>query len=111
MFAQFPLPNCYPLLRLANGKHSLYLDYYLNGKRKYEFLKLYTHRRPKDETQKQHNGETLEMAKRIRNKREAEMASSVHGIELPRHINTDLLPYYEKFVEEYPKKDKRLAST
>jgi len=27
--------------RLANGNQSIYLDYYSNGKREYEFLKLY----------------------------------------------------------------------
>ena len=27
--------------RLADGSHSIYLDYYVNGRREYEFLKLY----------------------------------------------------------------------
>ncbi len=35
-------------IALASGKYSYYLDYYVNGERKFEFLKLKIHKRPLD---------------------------------------------------------------
>jgi hypothetical protein len=48
---RFILPLSVTLRKKAikNGRHSLYLDYYLEGERKYEFLKQYIFKRPKDE--------------------------------------------------------------
>jgi hypothetical protein len=55
---------------ISNGRHSLYLDYYLEGERKYEFLKQYIFKRAKDDLEKQHNKETIRLAESIRSKRE-----------------------------------------
>lgn len=95
---------------LASGKYSYYLDYYVNGERKYEFLKLKIHKRPKDETEKQHNKETTKLAESIRSKRELQINSSEHGFEAVLQKSINFLSYYEQFVTNYPKKDKRLAS-
>jgi len=62
---------------IDNGKKSLYLDFYpaipnpKTGKNtRREFLKMYIYAKPKGETQKIHNEETLEIAGSIRQKRE-----------------------------------------
>ena len=47
--------------KLANGNQSLYLDIYHNGKRAYEFLKLYL-TPEKNKTDKQRNQQTLQLA-------------------------------------------------
>ena len=51
--------------QLADGCKSIYLDTYLNGKRKYEFLKLYIHPETDSETQLA-NAEAMRMAEEMR---------------------------------------------
>ena len=51
--------------QLADGCKSIYLDTYLNGKRKYEFLKLYIHPGTDRETQFA-NAEAMRMAEEMR---------------------------------------------
>ena len=53
------------LKKLANGCQSIYLDIYLNGKRKYEFLKLYIHPQTDKETILA-NKEAMRMAEAIK---------------------------------------------
>lgn len=60
----------------AKGRKVLYLDYYFNGKRSYEFLKLYLIAET-DEAAKEKNRQTLDLAKAIRNQRETELIQ--HG--------------------------------
>lgn len=54
--------------KTASGNTTLYLDIYLNGKRSYEYLKLYlipeTNRKDKEK-----NRQTLQLAEAIRAKR------------------------------------------
>jgi len=94
---------------ISNGRQSLYLDYYLDGERKYEFLKQYIFRRPKDNLEKQHNKDAIRLADSIRSKREIQVNQTEHGFLplIPKNLN--FLTYYERFVESYPKKDIRLA--
>lgn len=54
---------------LSNGNVSLYLDIYFEGKRKYEFLKLYLITNPKSASDKEKNRSTLELAQAIKAKR------------------------------------------
>lgn len=54
--------------QLADGCKSIYLDTYLNGKRKYEFLKLYIHPETDSETQLA-NAEAMRMAEEMRSER------------------------------------------
>lgn len=51
--------------KLSNGDESLYLDYYVSGQRKYEYLKLYINNHPKTNEDKNKNKKTLEIAERI----------------------------------------------
>lgn len=53
--------------RLNNGGYSLYLDTYWNGKRSYDFLKLYLNP-PIDDLALIENKTTLELAKQIKYK-------------------------------------------
>ena len=67
---------------LANGNKSIYLDIYINGKRQYEFLKLYLLPevgRNKVAT-RQKNSETMEIANIIKAKRVIEIKEGIAGI-------------------------------
>ena len=67
--------------QLANGCQSIYLDYYSNGKRQYDFLKLYLvpEKSPIDKTQ---NAEILKLANNIKSTKILEMQSMAHGFKL-----------------------------
>jgi len=64
--------------RLRNGGYSLYLDTYWNGKRSYDFLKLYLNP-PTDDLSIIENKTTLELAKQIKYKRILELQTGLHG--------------------------------
>lgn len=65
--------------KLANGNVSLYLDYYKNGRREYEFLKLYLipEKTPFD---KLHNTETLNAANAIKAERTGAIIANEAGL-------------------------------
>lgn len=64
--------------RIKNGGYSLYLDTYWNGKRSYDFLKLYLNP-PTDDLAIIENKTTLELAKQIKYKRILELQTGLHG--------------------------------
>ena len=84
---------------LANGNKSLYLDIYRDGKREYEFLKLYLvpAKTPLD---KQQNKETLATAQTIKAKRQIELQNGEYGFISQFKIDTPFLNYYRKMCEE-----------
>lgn len=65
--------------KLANGNQSIYLDYYSNGRREYDFLKLYIipETNPLDKLQ---NAETLKSANAIKSQRIIELSNDEAGI-------------------------------
>ena len=64
--------------KLANGNQSLYLDFYQNGQRQYEFLKLYLvpEKTPID---KSTNTQTLELANAVKAQKIVELQNTAHG--------------------------------
>lgn len=93
--------------KLADETISLYLDIYDKGYRKYEFLDIKIIK-PKTPADRQTNKENLELANKVRAKREHELNSSVHGISSADKQNVDFILYFEKFNEVYSKKDVRM---
>lgn len=80
---------------LANGNKSLYLDIYHNGKRKYEFLKLYLvpERGTNKVSAKQQNKNTLETAEAIKSKRYRELLNDDAGLERKEQSKVLLLDW------------------
>jgi hypothetical protein len=63
---------------LTNGNQSVYLDYYKDGKREYEFLKLYLIPE-KTAADKDTNAQTLRLANAVKSKRVVELQNNAHG--------------------------------
>ena len=84
---------------LANGTISLYLDIYYNGKRDYEFLKLYLNPE-KTKADKERNKQTLQLANSIKAKRTVEIQNGVYGFNSAYAVNTNFLDYYRAMCEK-----------
>jgi integrase len=84
---------------LPSGNKTLYLDIYRDGKREYEYLKLYLvpAKTPLD---KQQNKETLATAQAIKAKRQIELQNGEYGFTSQFKIDTLFLNYYRKMCEE-----------
>lgn len=82
----------------SKGLISLYLDIYLNGKRTYEYLKLYLVPE-KTREDKQKNKETLKLAEAIRAKRVVELQNGEYGFKSSFKEDTLFYPYYRSMVE------------
>jgi site-specific recombinase XerD len=107
---------------LADGRISLYLDYYLSrnqwidsdtGKikvkhnRRKEALNLYLIGQPRTQPERQQNRETLELAAKIREEREQELKENKHGYRLKKERSINFLDYYQFYIDHYTKKDIR----
>jgi integrase len=85
---------------LANGNKSIYLDYYLNGIREYEFLKLYLipEKTPADKIA---NEQTISTANAVKAKRIVEIQNEMHGFKITAtRKKTNLCAYVEKMANE-----------
>ena len=84
---------------LPSGNKTLYLDIYRDGKREYEYLKLYLvpEKTPIDKIQ---NKETLATAQAIKAKRQIELQNGEYGFTSQFKIDTPFLDYYRKMCEE-----------
>ena len=75
---------------MASGNTSLYLDIYLDGRRTYEYLKLYlipeTSRKDKEK-----NRQTLRLAEAIKAKRVVEVQNGKFGFESEYKLDTNFL--------------------
>jgi integrase len=84
---------------MPSGNKTLYLDIYRDGKREYEYLKLYLVP-AKTPTDKQQNKETLATAQAIKAKRQIELQNGEYGFTSQFKIDTLFLNYYRKMCEE-----------
>ena len=85
--------------KTSKGLTSLYLDIYLNGKRSYEYLKLYLVPE-KSREDKQKNKETLKLAEAIRAKRVVELQNGEFGFKSQFKEDTLFFDYYEAMCEK-----------
>lgn len=82
-----------------NGKKvSLYLEYYQNGKRSYEYLNLYLHSDKNNKLtkqQKEENKKTFDLADDIRSKRKLEAQRGSYGFTDAQKIKGSFIDYVE----------------
>ena len=89
---------------------SLYLDIYHNGKRSYEFLQhLKIATKPVSPVERQLNKDNLDLAKKIKSKREHELESNEYDITPAFKQKIDFITFYQSFIDSYTKKDKRVV--
>lgn len=84
--------------KLASGKESIYLDIYANGKREYEFLKLYLEP-GKSSVIKAKNKGTLRLAETICARRLLQIQKGNFGIESEYNGKTLLKDYFRDMLE------------
>lgn len=84
---------------LANGNISLYLDIYIGGKRKYEFLKLYLIPE-KTREDKEKNRQTMQLANSIKSKRIVEYQNGEFGFKSAYKPDTLFFDYYKAMCEK-----------
>lgn len=82
--------------KLSNGNGSYYLDWFQNGKRHYEYLKLYTvlSERP-TKAEREANKESLKLAQQIRNQRENQLIAEPQGITPVHKRKQSVITYLE----------------
>lgn len=83
---------------LSNGCQSIYLDIYMEGKRQYEFLKLYIIPE-NDKTDKERNHETLRLANAIKSQKIVELQNETFGFNHKQLSNVKLTEYMERIAE------------
>lgn len=83
---------------LKNGNISLYLDVYHNGKRSYEFLKLYLIKATTP-AEKEQNKQTLQIAQSVKAKRQIEIQNGEFGFASNFKSDTLFLEYFRNLCE------------
>ena len=84
---------------LRDGNISLYLDIYKDGKRTYEFLKLYlTPERTREDKEK--NRQTLQLANSIKAKRIVELQNKAFGFKTDNAKETRFFDYFEAMISK-----------
>ena len=82
-----------------SGNTSLYLDIYLNGERKYEYLKLYLVPE-RTRADKEKNRETMKLAEAIKSKRIVELRNGEYGFKDDFASDTLFFDYYKMLCEK-----------
>ncbi|NQU51565.1 MAG: phage integrase SAM-like domain-containing protein [Bacteroidetes bacterium] len=85
--------------KLANGNQSIYLDYYHEGKREYDFLKLYIvpEHTPIDKASNEH---TLSLANSIKAQRIVALQNESHGFKTKTSKKVNLCLYIQRIADE-----------
>ena len=96
--------------RLSNGNISLYLDYYREGERSYEFLKLYINNKVRTPLEKQANKDTYSLAEQIRTERENELNHKSFGLVVPTKQKINFFDFADNYKANYTKKDIRMIN-
>lgn len=91
---------------LKNGNISLYLDIYRNGKREYEFLKLYLIPE-KNREDKERNRQTLQLANSIKAQKIVEMQNGEFGFKSQFAEDTLFYEYYRSMCQSRLGKESR----
>lgn len=92
--------------KTRTGLYSLYLDTYANGKRTYEYLRLYlVPERTREDKRK--NKETLQLAETIRAKRVIEYHEGRYGFETPEQDKVLLFEYFDSLCRDKMRLNKR----
>ena len=97
--------------KIANGRESLYLDFYppvkgSNGKlTRREFLNKYVYENPKTPEQKLHNKENINFAEGVKNKREKEILNEQDGIFNTQNKKRDFLAFFQVLCENRRESD------
>ncbi|MBC8315666.1 MAG: site-specific integrase [Bacteroidetes bacterium] len=90
--------------RKKGDKISLYLDYYHQGKRQYEYLQLYlvpvSAKEKLSKEQKDENKKNLALAKAIRSKRHTELQNGIYGFQDQGKLKGSFLRYFEYLTEK-----------
>lgn len=92
---------------LSDGVKSLYLDIYFEGKRKYEFLKLYIHPQTDAET-KLSNEEAMRMAEAIKAKKILEIMGAPASAQMAPYVDVDSEETEETHVKNARKQARRI---
>jgi len=86
--------------RLTNNKINLYLDYYKNGNRKIEYLKLYMYSDPKTKEERTFNKKTLTLAETICSQRQIEIQNGNFGFPDLEKLKGNFLTYITAIAEK-----------
>ena len=90
--------------RKKGDKISLYIDYYHQGKRKYEYLQLYLTPEPEKgkltKEEKDENQKNLALAESIRSKRHLELQNGLYGFQDHGKMKGSFLRYFEYLTEK-----------
>ncbi len=76
--------------------------------RRKENLNLYLVSSPRTPIERDHNKEVLLLAKKIRQEREQELLEGREGYRLKKDRQIDFLEYFQAYIDNYTKKDKRM---
>lgn len=90
--------------KLRDGRTSFYLDIYADGKRSYEFLKLYLVP-VKNAFDRDHNKQTKMQALSLCAKRQLDVQSASHGLVSPTKRGLTLLDYFETETNKRRERD------
>lgn len=89
---------------LKTGGASLYLDIYIDGVRRYEYLKLYLVPESTRED-KEKNRQTIQLAEAIKAKRVVDLQNDIHGFQRQDAGKTRFFDYYIRMCEERKQPD------